>query len=87
MKGIGTLVSPNITFDKNTGIGEWDKETFVGTFKSFDGEAPKVEKGAANTIMPWTMYAKMDTVDLVAMFYYLKSLSPIENKSAKPKPR
>lgn len=45
-----------------------------------------IEKGAANTIMPWTMYAKMDTVDLVAIYNFLKSLPPIENKVVKSKP-
>jgi hypothetical protein len=90
MEGAGTIMSTNITFDKNTGIGEWDKEMFVTSFKSFDvenGTASKLEKGAANSIMPWTMYAKMDTVDLVAMYNYLKSLPPIENRGAKAKPK
>jgi mono/diheme cytochrome c family protein len=90
MEGAGTIMSTNITFDKNTGIGEWDKEMFVSSFKSFDvgnGTASKLEKGAANSIMPWTMYARMDTTDLVAIYNYLKSLPPIENKSAKAKPK
>jgi mono/diheme cytochrome c family protein len=86
LKGVGTIVSTNITFDKNTGIGEWDKETFIAAFKGFDKEPATVEKGAANTIMPWVMYAKMDPVDLGAIYDYLKSLPPVENKGAKPKP-
>jgi len=36
--------------------------------------------------MPWTMYAKMDTADLAAIYYYLKSLPPIKNQVAKSKP-
>ena len=83
MAGGGTTVSTNITFDKNTGIGEMDREMFVSTFKSYDLTTyvpAKVEKEVANTVMPWTMYAKMDTVDLVAIYNYLKSLPPIENK-------
>lgn len=43
----------------------------------------RVEKGAYITVMPWTMYAKMDTVDLVAIYNYLKSLPPIENTIVK----
>ncbi len=89
MEGVGTIVSMNITFDKKTGIGEWDKDMFINVFKNYDLTAyvpPKVEKGAFNTPMPWTMYAKMDTADLAAIYYYLKSLPPIENDVVKSKP-
>jgi hypothetical protein len=89
MEGVGTIVSMNITFDKKTGIGEWDKDMFIDVFKNYDLTTyvpPKVEKGAFNTPMPWTMYAKMDTADLAAIYYYLKSLPPIENNVVKSKP-
>jgi hypothetical protein len=84
--GGGSVISSNITFDKKTGIGEWDKEAFISTFKGFDlsgNGARKIEKGVVNTPMPWTMYAQMDTADLVAIYNYLKSLPPIENKILK----
>jgi hypothetical protein len=58
-------------------------------FKKYDltTYVPKtVGKGDFNTPMPWTMYAKMDTTDLAAIYNYLKSLSPIENKVPKSKP-
>ena len=89
MEGGGTSVSMNITFDKKTGIGEWDKAMFLIMFKKYDLTTympPKVEKGDFNTPMPWTMYAKMYTADLAAIYYYLKSLTPIKNKVAKSKP-
>lgn len=89
MEGGGTSVSTNITFDKKTGIGEWDKDKFIYVFKSYDLTTyvpAKVKKGDLNTLMPWTMYAKMDTVDLVAIYNYLKSLPAIELKILKSKP-
>ena len=89
VEGGGTSVSMNITFDKKTGIGEWEKGMFIMIFKKYDlaTRAPKkVEKGDFNSPMPWTMYAKMDTADLAAIYYYLKSLPPIKNKVAKSKP-
>jgi hypothetical protein len=89
IEGGGTSVSMNITFDKKTGIGEWDKDMFIIMFKKYDLTTyipRKVEKGDFNTPMPWTMYAKMDTADLDAIYYYLKSLPPIKNKVAKSKP-
>ena len=82
----GVVISPNISFDKKTGIGNWNQETFVATFKYFDlpnNETRKIAKGHLNSPMPWTMYAKMETNDLRAIFNYLKSLAPIENSVAK----
>jgi len=38
------------------------------------------------SIMPWTMYAGMDTTDLTAMYRYLHSLKPMVNRVAKTKP-
>lgn len=78
----GLLVSPNITPDKNTGIGSWTKEMFIEKFKLFDPalhETEKVGEGAFNTIMPWAMYAGMDTTDLEAIYAYLQTLEPVEN--------
>jgi mono/diheme cytochrome c family protein len=89
VKGGGTSVSMNITFDKKTGIGEWDKNMFIIMFKKYDLTTyvpPTVGKGDLNTPMPWTMYAKMDTTDLIAIYNYLKSLPPIENNVIKSKP-
>jgi hypothetical protein len=88
LPGGGTAVSTNITFDKKTGIGEWDKDKFIHVFKSYDLTTyvpVKVEKGDLNTVMPWTMYAKMDSVDLAAIYYYLRSLQAIESTVVKSK--
>lgn len=80
----GTLTSPNITPDKNTGIGNWSKEMFIARFKNYDlshYNPPKVDmKKDFQTIMPWTMYAEMDTTDLEAIYEYLMSKSPIDNQ-------
>jgi hypothetical protein len=88
MEGGGTIVSTNITFDKKTGIGEWDKDKFIHVFKNYDiitYVPANIEKGDINTLMPWTMYAKMDTADLASIYYYLKSLPPIGNNVVKSK--
>ena len=85
--GFVKISSPNITFDNETGIGEMDKDMFINTFKYYNLKnyvPPTVEKGGINTPMPWTMYAEMDSVDLAAIYDYLKSLPPIKN-FVKPK--
>lgn len=78
----GILRSPNITPHESTGIGQWTEAQFVARFKSYADSnyiAPKLEKEDFQTIMPWTMYGRMEESDLKAIYAYLKSLSPIEN--------
>ncbi|HET8573737.1 MAG TPA: cytochrome c [Edaphocola sp.] len=80
----GILRSANITPDKETGIGGWSETAFVARFKHYeDSSAAYLMPGdAVNTIMPWTMYAGMDTADLKAIYAYLKTLKPISKKVA-----
>jgi len=33
-----------------------------------------------NTIMPWTMFAGMDTSDLRSIYAYLQTVKPMNNK-------
>lgn len=78
----GIVRSPNITFDKETGIGNWTKDMFVARFKMYthEGYTPaQLNKGDLNTPMPWNMYAGMKESDLEAVFEYLKQLKPIKN--------
>ncbi|MGN6421520.1 MAG: cytochrome C [Pseudobacter sp.] len=77
------VTTPNITFDKETGIGNWTSELFVQKFKQYsDSTYHKQVLGANdfNTPMPWFMYAGMDTSDLKAIFKYLGSVKTINNK-------
>ena len=83
------LESSNITPDEETGIGKWTKEAFIFRFKTYDlstFKPPLLQKGEMQSIMPWTMYAGMDSTDLTAIYRYLHSLKPVKNKVAKTKP-
>src|SRR5688572_503932 len=83
----GSIVrSSNISPDENTGIGKWTKEQFVARFKAYADSAyvtPSVAPGEFNTIMPWTMYAQMKEEDLAAIYAYLRTVRPVENKVTK----
>ncbi len=83
----GSVVrSSNITPHRETGIGAWTKENFIGRFKLHLDSSyvlPVVNSGEFNTIMPWTMYANMTEEDLGAIYTYLHSLAPIENRVEK----
>jgi mono/diheme cytochrome c family protein len=85
----GILTSPNITPDPETGIGNWTEEVFIARFKSYDPAThpvTEVKKGEIQSIMPWTMYAGMDSTDLKAVYRYLKSLPPVSHKVVKRRP-
>ncbi len=86
MPGGYSVTSSNITPDTKTGIGSWTEEAFVNRFKAFADsgyKSPVVPQGGYNTIMPWTMYAKMTREDLAAIYTYLKSLPAKENEVVK----
>jgi mono/diheme cytochrome c family protein len=81
--------SANITADTKTGIGSWTEEMFINRFKAYGDPSfvpPAVAKGSANTVMPWTMYGKMTTEDLSAIYTYIHSLPAMENSVVKFSP-
>jgi hypothetical protein len=78
----GIMRSANITFDE-TGIGHWTKEAFVQRFKAYADSSYKpqpLKPGELNSPMPWSMYANMEKSDLEALYDFLKSVKPIQNK-------
>lgn len=80
------LRSSNITPDMETGIGKWTNEQFIARFKQYDSPDAHnipVKPGEFNTIMPWTMYAGMETEDLAAIYAYLRTVKAINNKVEK----
>ena len=84
MKGPwGRNVTANITPHKDTFMGRATKAEFVGRFKSFAGmrgdDIPPAPKGR-NTVMPWLPLSGLTEEDLGAIYDYLKSVPPIENK-------
>jgi len=78
----GIARSANITPDKKTGIGSWPDSLFINRFKAFSHPEnfKPITNEQVNTIMPWTMYAGMETHDLQAIFSYLKTIKPIQNE-------
>ncbi len=74
----GSVVrSSNITPDPQTGIGNWTREMFVSRFKQYADSAyvpHHLRPGEFQTVMPWMMYAGMETEDIEAIFTYLMSI-------------
>lgn len=74
----------NITPDSATGIGAWTEEMFVNKFKENASDAVvNTRPGRNNTFMPWTMYGKMKESDLKAIYAFLRTVKPINNKVEK----
>jgi mono/diheme cytochrome c family protein len=68
----GTIVSPNITPDRETGIGSWTDQQFIAAVR--DGNGPKAHLYPA---MPYPAYTKMTDDDVLAMRSYLSTLEPV----------
>ena len=68
------LVTPNLTPDPETGrIALWPKEVFIARMRA--GEA------IPGSPMPWGAYKTMTDTDLTAIYNYLHSLEPVNQKT------
>lgn len=81
----GSIVRPANLTPHATGLGSWTKEAFVQRFRSMaqPNVATPVSSSSFNTVMPWTMYAGMTEQDLGAIYDYLRTLPPVENRVEK----
>ena len=73
----GISYALNLTPDQNTGIGIWTEELFLNamrTGKHFGTSRPIMPP------MPWQNLSRATDEDLKAIFAYLKSIRPIENR-------
>ena len=78
--GRGVFVGPNLTPDKETGLGSWTIEQIVTALQT--GTRPDGRLLAP--IMPWRSFAKLTKQDARAIAAYLKSLPPLKHKVAGP---
>jgi mono/diheme cytochrome c family protein len=72
----GTLVTPNITPDRETGIGDWSKDEFVAALHDGRGHNAKRLYPA----MPYPAYTKMSDDDVLAIRAYLGTVAPVRNE-------
>ena len=79
----GISYSANLTPDPNTGLGIWTEDIFVKTLRT--GK----HYGVAREIlppMPWQNLAAMTDDDLKAIYAYLRTIPPVENRVPAPVP-
>lgn len=70
----GSIYSPNITPDKETGIGNWTDDEFVSALQKGVGKDGKHYYPA----FPYTSYTLMSREDILAIKGYLFSLEPVQ---------
>lgn len=76
----GTFVGPNLTSDKETGLGNWSKEEIVKALQ----EGTRPDGRVLADVMPWKDFARLTTSDAEAIATYLMSLKPIKNQVPAP---
>jgi len=79
----GTSFAANLTPDAQTGIGTWTSEQFIKTIRTgrhFGDGRPLLPP------MPWFDVAVLSDRDLKAVFAYLQSVKPIQNRVPLPQP-
>jgi mono/diheme cytochrome c family protein len=71
----GTILAPNLTPDRETGIGSWSDADFVNAVQS--GKGP----GGFHLYpaMPYAYYTKMSRDDVLAIRAYLNALEPVHH--------
>jgi mono/diheme cytochrome c family protein len=72
----GTLVSSNITQDKETGIGAWSEAQFARAVREGRGRHGENLYPA----MPYNAYAKMSDQDIADLWAYMKTIKPVHQK-------
>lgn len=78
----GVSYSANITPDA-TGIGNWTEQQFFKAIR--EGKAKGLDNGRMLLPpMPWPNFAKLKDQDIRAIYTYLKSTKPVENKVPAP---
>lgn len=77
---LGIFVGPNLTSDKETGLGAWTDEQIAAVLTT----GVRADGRILAPIMPWRSFAKMTKSDISALVAYLRTLPPISNKVPGP---
>ncbi len=78
--GLGVFAGPNLTPDKETGLGNWTTAQIIAAFTT--GVRP--DGRVLAPVMPWADLSKLSSEDAAAIAAYSQSLPPV--KHAVPDP-
>lgn len=80
LPGLGVFVGPNLTPDKETGLGSWTDQQVVAAIQT--GATPSGRMLAP--IMPYHAFANLTAPDVQAIVAFLRSIPPVQHKVAGP---
>jgi mono/diheme cytochrome c family protein len=80
MPGMGVFYPPNLTPDKETGLGNWSDAEIITAFTT--GVRPDGRPLAP--VMPWMSYGHISAEDATSLVAYLRSLKPVKHKVPGP---
>ncbi|MEX2272831.1 MAG: cytochrome c [Vicinamibacterales bacterium] len=73
--GLGTVIAPNITPDKETGIGNWTDDEIARAIR----EGVSRDGRALFAIMPYQNFRAMSDEDLASVVVYLRTVPAVRN--------
>lgn len=74
------VTTANITPDTATGIGKWTEEMFLDKFRNYRDPSHYVsDPGKTNSVMPWSLFAKMNDFDIKAIYRYLRTIPAVNH--------
>lgn len=78
--GLGVFYPPNLTPDRDTGLGAWSADEIVAAVRK--GERPDGRMLAP--VMPWPSYAALTDADARALVAYLRTLPAVRFQAPAP---
>lgn len=78
--GLGVFYGPNLTPDKETGLGDWTADQIIAALRT--GQRP--DGRILAPVMPWRQFSHLTDADAAAIAAYLKSLPAVKNKVPGP---
>lgn len=70
------LVAPNLTSDKETGVGNWSDDTLARAIREGIGHDGR----ALSPTMPYQHYREMSDEDIASIIVYLRTVPPVKNQ-------
>lgn len=72
----GIVYPPNITPDRQTGIGDWSDQQMIAAIRA--GQGRHGDRGIL--VMPWQAYAKISQSDAYAIVGYLRNIEAVSHR-------
>jgi len=80
LPGLGVFHGPNLTPDKETGLGNWTDAQVLTALQT--GVRP--DGRVLAPIMPWRAFASLTKQDAAAIVAFLRSVPPVSHKAPGP---